>query len=185
MLKIAIIAGSTRPGRKAETVAQWVLDYAKKRGDAEYELVDIAQFHLPVLDEAMPPSMGQYANAHTKKWAETIARYDGFVFVTPEYNHSIPGALKNAIDFIYKEWNNKAAGIVGYGGLGAGRAIEHLRGILGELQIADVRTAVHLSMFTDFENWSVFKPGPQHQDSLKTLFDQVVLWSGALQKVRV
>jgi len=184
MLKIAVIAGTTRPGRKADTVAQWVLEHAKKRGDATYELVDIAQFHLPLLDEAMPPSMGQYANSHTKKWAEAIAPYDGFVFVTPEYNHSIPGSLKNAIDFIYKEWNNKAAGIVGYGGLGAGRAIEHLRGILGELQIADVRTAVHLSMFTDFENWSVFKPNAAHEATLKTMLDQLVSWSGALQKVR-
>ncbi len=184
MLKIAIIAGSTRPGRKADTVAKWVLEHAQKRGDATYEIVDVQDFHLPLLDEAMPPSMGQYANAHTKKWAQTIAQYDGFVFVTPEYNHSIPGALKNAIDFIYKEWNNKAAGIVGYGGQGAARAIEHLRGILGELQIADVRQAVHLSMITDFENWSVFKPTPALETPLKTLLDQLVLWAGALQKVR-
>ncbi len=184
MLKIAVIAGSTRPGRKAETVAQWVLEHAKKRGDAQFDLVDIAKFQLPLLDEAMPPSMGQYANSHTKKWAETIAQYDGFVFVTPEYNHSISGALKNAIDFIYKEWNNKAAGIVGYGGQGAARAIEHLRGILGELQIADVRAAVHLSMITDFENWSVFKPTPALEVPLKAMLDQVVLWSGALQKIR-
>jgi len=185
MLKIAIIEGSTRPGRKAEIVAQWVLEYAKKRTDATFEIVDIAKFDLPILDEAMPPSMGQYSHPHTKKWAETIAKYDGFVFVTPEYNHSISGALKNAIDFIYKEWNNKAAGIVGYGGQGAARAIEHLRGILGELQIADVRSAVHLSMITDFENWSVFKPTPALEVPLKTMLDQLVLWSGALQKIRV
>jgi len=185
MLKIAIISGSTRPGGKSKTVAQWVLEHAKKRSDATFEVVDLADFKLPLLDEAMPASMGQYANAHTKKWAETIAKYDGFVFVTPEYNHSIPGALKNAIDFIYKEWNNKAAGIVGYGGQGAARAIEHLRGILGELQIADVRSAVHLSMFTDFENWSVFKPTAALEVPLNGMLDQVVLWSGALQKVRV
>lgn len=184
MLKIAVIAGSTRPGRKADTVAQWVLEHAKKRGDADYELVDLAKFNLPLLDEGMPPSMGQYTNAHTKKWAEAIAQYDGYVFVTPEYNHSIPGALKNAIDFIYKEWNNKAAGIVGYGGLGAGRAVEHLRTILGELQIADVRTAVHLSMIHDFENWSVFKPTAAHETPLKTMLDQLVSWSTALKTIR-
>lgn len=184
MLKIGVIAGSTRPGRKAETVAQWVIEHAKKRGDAQYELVDIAKFNLPILDEGVPPSMGQYANAHTKKWAEAIAQYDGFVFVTPEYNHSISGALKNAIDFIYKEWNNKAAGIVGYGGQGAARAVEHLRGILGELQIADVRSAVHLSMITDFENWSVFKPTPALEAPLKALLDQLVSWSTALKTIR-
>lgn len=184
MLKIAVIAASTRPGRKAETVARWVLEHAQKRTDAAFELVDLAGFQLPLLDEAMPPSMGQYANAHTKKWAQAIAAYDGFVFVTPEYNHSIPGALKNALDFLYKEWNNKAAGIVGYGGQGAARAVEHLRTILGELQIADVRTAVHLSMITDFENWSVFKPTPALETPLKMMLDQLVSWSGALKTVR-
>ncbi len=184
MPKIGIISGSTRPGGKSKTVAQWVLEHAKKRSDAQFEIVDIADFKLPLLDEAMPPSMGQYANAHTKKWAEAVAKFDGYIFVTPEYNHSIPGALKNALDFVYREWNNKAAGIVGYGGQGAARAIEHLRGILGELQIADVRTAVHLSMITDFENWSVFKPNPAQEVPLKTLLDQVVSWSGALQKIR-
>jgi NAD(P)H-dependent FMN reductase len=127
MTRIAIIIGSTRPGRKAEAIAQWVLDIARKRGDAEYELVDIAEYNLPHLDEAMPPSMGQYSKAHTKAWAEKIASFDGFVFVTPEYNHSTSGALKNAIDFLYREWNNKAAGFVSYGSAGGVRAVEHLR----------------------------------------------------------
>jgi NAD(P)H-dependent FMN reductase len=184
MLKIAVIAGSTRPGRKAETVAKWVIEHGAKRGDATFELVDLASFHLPILDEAMPASMGQYAHPHTKKWAETIAKYDGFVFVTPEYNHSISGALKNALDFIYQEWNNKAAGIVGYGGQGAARAVEHLRGILGELQIADVRSAVHLSMINDFEGWTTFKPTAALEAPLKAMLDQVVSWSTALKTVR-
>jgi hypothetical protein len=111
MLRIAIIVGSTRPNRRSPDVAKWVLDLAKKRGDATYEIVDIADFDLPVLDEAMPPSMGQYAHGHTKRWSETVASYDGYVFITPEYNHSISGALKNAIDFVYHEWTNKAAGL--------------------------------------------------------------------------
>lgn len=184
MVKIAIIIGSTRPGRKAEAVAQWVKEQASARTDATFDLVDIAAFNLPLLDEAVPPSMGQYSQPHTKKWAETIAGYDGFIFVTPEYNHAPSGALKNAIDFIFKEWNHKAAGFVGYGTLGAGRAIEQLRGIMGEIMVADVRTAVHLSLMTDFENFSVFKPGAHHGRSMTALLDQLVLWSQALKAVR-
>ena len=101
MPKIAIILGSTRPGRNGEAVAKWVLDIAKQRSDAEYELVDIAEYKLPHLDEPMPPAMGQYSQPHTKAWAEKIASFDGFVFVTPEYNHSTSGVLKNAIDYLY------------------------------------------------------------------------------------
>jgi NAD(P)H-dependent FMN reductase len=133
---------------------------------------------------AVLASFHQYSQGHTKKWAEKIAQFDGFIFVTPEYNHAISGALKNALDYLYAEWNNKAAGMVAYGGVGGARAVENLRLILGELQIADVRTAVHLSLFTDFENFSVFKPAPVHADTLKTLLDQLVSWSTALKTVR-
>ena len=118
MLRIAIITGSTRPGRLNEAVARWVYDIAAKRSDASFEVVDIAAFDLPLLDEAFPPTMNQYAKPHTKAWAAKIATFDAFVFVTPEYNHSTSGALKNAIDFLFREWNDKAAGFVGYGGVG-------------------------------------------------------------------
>ncbi len=184
MLRIAIIVGSTRPNRRSPDVAKWVRDLAVKRGDATYEIVDIADFDLPVLDEPMPPSMGNYQHDHTKRWSKTIASYDGFVFVTPEYNHSIPGALKNAIDFVYNEWNNKAAGFVSYGSTGGARAVEHLRGIMSEVQVADVRAHVSLSMYTDFENWSVLKPDPRHEQQLTVLLDQLVAWSRAMQGVR-
>ena len=184
MLRIAIIVGSTRPNRASPQVAKWVLDLAKKRGDATYEIVDIANFDLPVFDEPMPPSMGNYQHDHTKGWAETIASYDGFVFVTPEYNHSISGALKNAIDFVYGEWNNKAAGFVSYGSTGGARAVEHLRGIMAEVQVADVRAHVSMSMYTDFENWSVLKPAPRHEQQLGVMLDQLVAWSRAMQGVR-
>ena len=109
MLNVAIITGSTRPGRKSEAVARWVYDIAAKRSDAKFEVVDVATFDLPLFDEALPPIMGQYAQPHTKAWAAKIATFDAFVFVTPEYNHSTSGALKNAIDFLYREWNDKAA----------------------------------------------------------------------------
>lgn len=184
MLKIAIIVGSTRPGRKAEAVAKWVHGFAKTLSDAEFEVVDIADYHLPLLDEPVPPLMGRYTNAHTKTWAARIDGFDGFVFVTPEYNHGTSGALKNAIDFLFKEWNNKAAGFVSYGGAGGARAAEQLRLVMGELMVADVRSQVLLSLHNDFENYTTFKPGPHHERSVHAMLDEVVAWSGALKTLR-
>ncbi|NEW74883.1 NADPH-dependent FMN reductase [Streptomyces rhizosphaericus] len=184
MPKIAIILGSTRPGRNGAAVAQWVFDIARRRTDAEYELVDIDDYRLPLLDEAVPPSLGQYAQPHTRSWAEKIASFDGYVFITPEYNHSTSGALKNAIDFLYAEWNNKAAGFVGYGSAGGTRAVEHLRLVMAELQVADVRAQVALSLFTDFENFSTFTPAEHQTEAVNTMLDQVVSWSTALATVR-
>src|SRR5258708_29375053 len=179
MIKIAIIVGSTRPGRNGEAVAKWVYEVAKKRSDAEFELVDIKDFNLPLLDEPVPPSLGQYSMPHTKVWAAKIEGFDGYVFVTPEYKHGISGALKNAIDFLFAEWNNKAAGFVSYGGAGGARAVEQLRLVLAEVQIATVRNQVLLSMFTDFENFSVFKPGPQQKTSVNAVLDQLIAWGSA------
>jgi NAD(P)H-dependent FMN reductase len=184
MNKIAIIVGSTRPGRNAEQVARWALLTAKKRTDAEFEIVDIKDFDLPLLDEPMPPMMGKYTHPHTKAWAAKIASFDGFIFVTPEYNHGIPGALKNAIDYLFYEWNNKAAGFISYGSAGGARAVESLRLVMGELKVADVRTAVLFSLFQDFENYSVFKPGPQHEKVMNEMLDQLGSWTSALKAVR-
>lgn len=184
MIRVAIVIGSTRPGRKAEAVAQWVYEIAKQRSDAEFELVDIQQFNLPLLDEPAPPSLGQYSKPHTKVWAAKIAPFDAFVFVTPEYNHGPSGALKNAIDYLYAEWNNKAAGFVGYGGAGGVRAVEQLRLVMGELQVADVRAQVMLSLSTDFENFTVFKPAAKHEKNVNTMLDQVIAWGGALKTLR-
>ena len=184
MIRVAIIVGSTRPGRKAETVARWAHEQAVTRKDAEFELVDIESFNLPLLDEPVPPSMGQYSKGHTRAWAEKIAGFDAYIFVTPEYNHGTSGALKNAIDFLYAEWNNKAAGFVSYGSAGGTRAVEQLRLVMAELQIADVRAQVALSLFTDFENFSTFKPGPQHGRSMTALLDQVIAWGGAMKTLR-
>jgi NAD(P)H-dependent FMN reductase len=183
-VRIGIIIGSTRPGRNGDTVAKWVLEHAEGRDDAEYELVDLLDFSLPHLDEAIPASRGQYANDHTRAWADKIASFDGFVFVTPEYNHSTSGALKNAIDFIYGEWNNKAAALVSYGVHGGVRAAEHLRLVLGEVQIADVRQQVSFSLVTDFENYTVFAPKGGQEAQLATQLDQLESWAAALQSVR-
>jgi NAD(P)H-dependent FMN reductase len=183
-LKIAIVLGSTRPGRNGEAVSQWVYEIAKKHGNADFELVDIQDFNLPLLDEPIPPSMGQYNKEHTKTWSAKIDSFDAYVFVTAEYNHGIPGALKNAIDFLYKEWNNKVAGFVGYGSAGGVRAVEQLRLVMAELQIATVRAQVQLSLFTDFENFTKFKPAPYNEKSVNTMLDQVITWGGALKTLR-
>jgi NAD(P)H-dependent FMN reductase len=184
MFRIAIIIGSTRPGRKAAAVGKWVYEIAQKRNDAEFELVDIKDFDLPLLDEPMSPIMGQYTQEHTKTWSAKIASFDAYVFVTPEYNHGTPAALKNAIDFLYHEWVNKAAGFVSYGGAGGARAVEQLRLVMAEVQIATVRNQVLLSMFTDFENFSVFKPSSHHEKSVNAMLDQVIAWGGALKALR-
>ena len=184
MTRIGIILGSTRPNRNGEQVAKWVLENATRRDDAEFELVDLRDYPLPHLDEPMPPSMGQYQQEHTKQWATKIGSFDGFVIVTPEYNHGTSGVLKNAIDYLYAEWNNKAAGFVSYGSAGGVRAVEQLRLIMGELQIADVRQQVQLTLAHDFENYSTFAPEPWHAGLLTVLFDQVVSWSEALRPVR-
>ena len=184
MIRIAVILGSTRPNRNGEAVAHWVVERAGRRRDAEFELVDIRDFDLPLLDEPIPPSQHKYTKPHTKRWAEAIDSFDAFVFVTAEYNHGIPGALKNAIDFLYREWNNKAAGFVGYGSAGGVRSVEHLRGVMAELQIADVRAQLILSLLDDFENFSTFRPRPQHDDTLETMLDQLIAWGGAMRAMR-
>jgi NAD(P)H-dependent FMN reductase len=183
-LKIAIILGSTRPGRNGEAVSKWVYDIAKKRSDVEFELVDILDYNLPLLDEPIPPSMGQYSKDHTKRWAAKINSFDAFVFVTPEYNHGIPGALKNAIDFLFAEWNNKVAGFVSYGSAGGVRAVEQLRLVMAEVKVATVRAQVQLSLFTDFENFSKFNPASYHEKSVNTMLDEVIVWGNALRIVR-
>ena len=183
-VKIAIVTGSTRPGRNNEAVARWVNQIAQQRTDADFELVDIADYHLPLFDEPMSPMFGKYTKPHTQAWAEKIASFDGFVFVTPEYNHSIPGALKNAIDFLYREWNNKAAGFVSYGGSGGVRAVEHLRLVMAELMVATVRAQVILSLVTDFEHFTSFKPLPQREAEVTAMLDQLVSWASALKAVR-
>lgn len=182
-LRIGIIVGSTRPGRKGLEVGEWVAANAKAAG-VEFELVDLVDYALPLLDEPLPASMGQYQHEHSRKWAAKVDEFDGYIFVTAEYNHSLPGALKNALDFASLEWHNKAAGIVSYGSMGGVRANEHLRQVLAELEIADVRQNVMLSLFTDWENFTTFAPAQLHLAELAKQVDQVVAWAGALKPLR-
>lgn len=184
MTRIGIIVGSTRPGRKGEAVAQWVQKLAVQRGDADYPIIDLADYELPMLDEPEPAAKGSgYQQEHTKRWSETIIACDGFVFVTPEYNHSIAGVLKNALDYLYHEWHNKSAGFVGYGLMGATRAVEQLRLVMAELHVADVRDQIALSVFTDFDGEDL-RPAEQHPEMLHRMLDDVVAWADALAPLR-
>jgi NAD(P)H-dependent FMN reductase len=183
-LRVGVIVGSVRPGRRAEAVARWVLAAAQQRPDVEAELVDLADHRLPVLDEPQPAALGRYENAHTLAWSQTIAGFDAYVIVTPEYNRSIPGPLKNAIDFLYAEWHDKAAGFVSYGIDACGaRAVEHLRLVMGELQVADVRATVALSLQSDFDG-DRFAPQPWRADDLHRMLDQLAAWGRAMRDVR-
>lgn len=183
-LKIAVVLGSTRPGRRADAVAGWVLRHAVNRQDARFELVDLADHRLPLLDEPDPAIHGHYLLPHTLAWAARVADFDGFVFAVPEYNRSIPAALKNALDYLYAEWNDKAAGIVSYGvDAGGARAAEHLRGVLGELRVADVRSTAALSLMDDFTGNEV-TPRAFQEKKLDMLLDELLSWAGALRSVR-
>ncbi len=183
-LRIGVIVGSTRPGRRGEQVARWVIDQAAGRS-ANYDLIDLEDHPLPFYDEAKPPSAHDYQHAHSLRWAETIEPYDGFVFVSPEYNHSTTAVLKNAIDYLNREWNNKVAAIVTYGASTPGiRAAEHLRQILAEVQLATVQKQVGFSIMSDFENRTTLVPTERHATMLAQELDQLEAWAGALKHVR-
>ncbi len=176
-LKIGIILGSTREGRVSPQVGEWVLDYSKKTEEADFELLDIKTYDLPFFGTSKDAT-------NVDKWKAKLNELDGFIFVVAEYNHSMTGVLKNALDSAYDEWNNKAAAIVSYGSGGGIRATEHLRNSLSELQVAHVRAHVQLSLFTDFENWKTFKPQDLHKKNMDTMMSQLISWTKAMKSIR-
>ena len=184
MTTIAIVTGSIRPGRQSLNVARWVESIASHRPDVAFEIVDIADFQLPVWDEAIAPAYAPGTKEHSRVWADKMAGYDGYVFVVSEYNHSITGALKNALDYLGTQLHNKAAGFVSYGSAGGARAVEHLRGILSEMHVAHVRNAVLLSLFHDFENFSTFTPSAPATAAVDPMLDQLITWTRAMEAVR-
>ncbi len=184
-LRIGIILGSTRPGRRGDQIASWLLETARTYGGADYELVDLVHRGLGNLDEPGNPSHQQYTQAHTRDWGALIESFDGYVFLVPEYNHSFPGALKNALDYVYREWNDKAAGIVSYGDRAAGvRAAEALWLVLAELQLATVREQPAIPLIPTFAS-GAFVPGDGLAASVGGMLAQLIAWSGALLSVRV
>lgn len=185
MTRIAIVTGSVRPGRHSLTVANWVKSIADKRSDAQFEIVDIADYQLPVWDEAVPPSAAPGGSTEqSKAWSQRMSEFDGFIFVVSEYNHSITGALKNALDYLNVELKNKAAAFVSYGSAGGARAVEHLRGVLSELSVAHVRNTVLMSLFHDFEGFTEFAPSKPATAAVGPMLDNLVLWTKAMEAVR-
>jgi len=185
MTKIAIVTGSIRPGRQSLNVATWVKSIADRRTDAVFEIVDIADHPLPLWQDEIPPAAAPGGTtSESKAWSARMAEFDGYIFVVSEYNHSITGALKNALDYLKPELKDKAAGFVSYGAAGGARAVEHLRGILSELGVAHVRNTVLLSLFHDFESFSVFAPTEPAAASVAPMLDQLVPWTKAMEAVR-
>jgi NAD(P)H-dependent FMN reductase len=181
-IKIGIVTGSVRKERNAEQVANYIYNFATNRNDeaVTYEIVDLADFKLPFLGT----DVSEVEQAAIQAWSEKMSSFDGYVFITPEYNRAVGGALKNALDFLNPELNNKAAGFVGYGGVGGAYAHANLRVSLAEQQVATVKTAVTFNLLSDFENFSVFKPHDYHQANINGMLDQVIAWSRALKTIR-
>lgn len=176
-LTIGIIVGSTRIGRLGSAVGAWVKQQAEGRKDVTYELIEIADYKLPLLGESTPPESAAL-------WIEKVKALDGYIFVTAEYNHTITASLKNALDYTLDNWGNKAAGIVSYGFAGGTRAAEHLRSILGALHVADVRQHVTLSLVSEFSQDKGLTPGAYQTKLVATLLDQVEAWAKALKTIR-
>jgi NAD(P)H-dependent FMN reductase len=175
-MKIGIIVGSVRDGRKGLEVGNWVLGQAKNRTDAEYELIDLKDFDLPVLAAATVPMAAdrQYESPAVTDWSRAIDACDGYVIVTPEYNHGVPGGLKNAVDSIGPELVGKAVGMVGYGGEGATRAVEQWRNIFANFHMVTVRAQLAISITDEFEEDGSFVPANRRAGELDTLLDQLV-----------
>lgn len=188
--KIAIIIGSTRKARFADKPAGWLLEQVRKREDMEFELVDLRDFDLPLFDETASNLWMPSQDPRAVAWQEKVAEYDGYIFVTAEYNHSITGALKNALDQAYNEWNRKPAAAMGYGGVGAARAIEHLRGIAVELQMVPLRNAVHLGGGEFMKvsplggNGDMAEVDAVLQPSLNVMLDELSWWTYATKQAR-
>jgi NAD(P)H-dependent FMN reductase len=184
---IAIVISTTRPGRFGETPTAWIADIAGRRNDASFEIVDLRDYPMPFFEEKLPLAYAPVENEAARRWAARMAGFDGYVFVTAEYNHSITGVLKNALDHLYGEVHRKPATFVGYGGTGGARAVEHLRNILAEMHVATLRHAVHIGMV---EMIGMLREGksmadyPHLEQAAGPMLDDLVWWAGALKAAR-
>lgn len=184
-LNVAVIIGSTRPGRVGVDAAKWYMEKVSHVDGAQFDLVDLADYNFPLLDEPYPASMGNYINEHTQKWAKVIDAYDAYVWVTPEYNHAAPASLTNAISFLFKEWNKKPVAMVSYGSMGGVRAAEHLRAIAGELQMADIRAQVAIrNPWAMKDEQGTIKPELVFGEPVKQA-EELIWWGNALKAARV
>ncbi|WP_152223537.1 NADPH-dependent FMN reductase [Pseudomonas sp. SCB32] len=190
MTVISVIVGSVRQGRLAEKPARWILDHLKQRDSVDARLLDLMDYPMPFFDAAYPPAMpGRPAYEHevVQRWTQAIAASDGFVIVTPEYNHGPSAVLKNALDWVYPEWNRKAVTFVGYGGVGGARAVEQLREIAVELQLAPTRSAVHLpaaALYAHFQGQDITPHLAALDDAANQTIDDLLWWSETLKAAR-
>lgn len=186
MVTIKIIIGSTRPGRFGPTVAKWVYDIAARRADARYDLVDLKEVNLPLFDEEKHPVQHQYEHEHTRRWARIVEEADGFVLVNPEYNFGVNAPLKNALDFLYREWQNKPLAFVSYGaGAGGKNAQQQIRGIVANLSMFDIREGVLLvNYWTQVNTQGVFTATEDQNKAANSMFDSLVFWAGQMQRAR-
>jgi NAD(P)H-dependent FMN reductase len=191
MTVISVVIGSTRQGRFSEKPAQWILQRLKKRDGVDARLLDLRDFPMPFLDEPVPPAMPgrpPYENDVFKKWTAAIAQSDGFVFVTPEYNYGPSAVLKNAIDWVYPEWNRKAAAFVSYGGAAGVRSVQQLRETSIELQLAPIRSSVHIpaaTLWTHFQGGDVNAGLAELDGSAGIMIEDLLWWTAALKAARV
>ena len=187
-LKIQIIFGSTRQNRQGEKVAKWVVSEAKHREDWAVEFLDLRDWPLPFFDEVGSPSdlRGNYSSEIAKKWAAKVGEADGYIIITPEYNHGYPAVLKNALDYAYAEWVRKPVAFVSYGGSSGGaRSVEQLREVVSELEMAGVRSAIHMVYFRrEFDDTGKLKDEITWNKRLGTVFDDLVWWTKALKSAR-
>ena len=185
MTRLAVITGSVRPNRVGSAVAQWVAEKASTVEGVEAEVLELADFGLPVFAEEMPPMMAAPKDPAAVAWNEALARFDACIVVTPEYNRSIPGVLKNALDFVVPSvLANKAIGLVGYSYLGGVRPVEELRDILTNFTTGVVGRQVNLSLATDFENGSAFRPAAYHDGEVPAMVEAIVAQDKALAALR-
>lgn len=187
MIRIKIITGSVRPGRFNIQPATWIYKLAKKRTDIEVELLDLQEINLPFLDEPIPPSQRQYSKEHTKKWSKKIAEADGFVFVTPEYNHGISPVLKNAIDYLFFEWNYKPLSFISYGSLSGGsRSVEHWRGIAAEVKMYDLREQIALPNYWEsLDKDGKYQFNELQEKSANEMINSLIFWAKKMKEARV
>lgn len=184
---IGIVIGSTREGRFADKPAQWVHGIASERSDLTAELLDLRDYPMPFFDEPMSPAWAPVKNEAAQRWAQKLATLDGLVVITAEYNHGPTAVLKNAFDYAYQEFARKPIGFVGYGGVGAARAVEQLRLVATEVQMAPVRNAVHIGMVEFLGLWregKAFADYPHLAQSAKGLLDDMAWWARALKTAR-
>lgn len=181
MIKLKIILASTRTGRKGPSVAAWILDYCKKRKEVEVELIDLAEVNLPFLDEPNSPSQKKYTKEHTKKWSKRIDAADAFIFVTAEYNYGYPAPLKNALDFLYQEWNYKPVAFVSYGGVAGGtRAVQQLKQVVTAQKMLPVNASVNIPFFTKYiTEDGVFEADEGFVKAAGTMMDELLQWNEA------